>query len=178
MTLTISSPFFQGVWEGRGKERLKGRRKLHEGKCSKEQPRCRDLAVLFGKERLEELELGELEEEAEQGAGAGEGTKEMENTEDAGAGTEQQLVEASPISTSSSPGAISVDPPLYFCLSITAPTFSFPASSSYPTTSPPLLLPLLLPPHVPGLPHPYASHLGDVSLPGQGELNTLQCTVY
>ena len=139
MTLTISNPFFQGVWEGRGKERLKGRRKLHEGKCSKEQPRCRDLAVLFGKERLEELELGEREEEeeAEQGAGAGEGTNEMENTEDAGAGTEQQLVEASPISTSSSPGAISVDPPLYFCLSITAPTFSFPASSSYPTTSPP-----------------------------------------
>ena len=136
MTLTISNPFFQGVWEGRGKERLKGRRKLHEGKCSKEQPRCRDLAVLFGKERLEELELGEREE-AEQGAGAGEGTKEMENTEDAGAGTEQQLVEASPISTSSSPGAISVDPPLYFCLSITAPAFSFPASSSYPTPSPP-----------------------------------------
>ena len=125
---------------------------MHEGKCSKEQPRCSDLTVLFGKERLEDLELGKLEEEeeAEQGGGALEGTEEMEKAENVVAVTEPRKEDTSPMSTDSTPSAMSVDPPHSRSSSLPA-TFLPAPNTSLPAPSPYSSLPMCFASPIPPL---------------------------
>ena len=101
--------------------------------------------MLFGKERLEDLELGKLEEEeeAEQGGGALEGTEEMEKAENVVAVTEPRKEDTSPMSTDSTPSAMSVDPPHSRSSSLPA-TFLPAPNTSLPAPSPYSSLPMCL----------------------------------
>ena len=108
--------------------------------------------MLFGKERLEDLELGKLEEEeeAEQGGGALEGTEEMEKAENVVAVTEPRKEDTSPMSTDSTPSAMSVDPPRSRSSSLPA-TFLPAPNTSLPAPSPYSSLPMCFASPIPPL---------------------------